>query len=145
MEDWFEREQLHRAAAAGDVPAVQALVGSGRPVNDFDELGKTPLHYAVLGEHFAVVEYLLRHGADINAHDERLIGGTPLGEAGGTCSLRMAQLLVESGADPTVRGWMQLNALDRAKQRRKSEGTGSAGQAVFEFLRAAARKTKPPR
>jgi ankyrin repeat protein len=145
MDDWFERERLHRAAEAGDVPAVQDLVGRGYPLNAFDELGKTPLHYAVLGEHFAVIDYLLRNGADLNAHDERMIGDTPLGEAASTCSLKMARLLVESGADPTVRGWMQLNAVDRAKQRRHSEGTGSEGQAVYEFLREASRTRKARR
>ena len=145
MDDWFERERLHRAAQAGDLLAVQELLDGGFPVTGFDELGKTPLHYAVLGEHFAVVDYLLRHGADINAQDERMIGNTPLSEAASTCSLRMAQLLVKSGADPTLRGWMQLNALDRAKQRRHSEGTGSEGQAVYELLCEAARKRKAKR
>jgi hypothetical protein len=98
-----------------------------------------------LREHFAVVDFLLRHGAEVNAHDERAIGDTPLGEAASTCSLRMARLLVGSGADPTLRGWMQLNALDRAKERRRSEGTGSEGQAVYEFLHEAVRKRKARR
>ena len=141
MNDWFERECLHRAAQAGDLTAVQDLFGREYPVNAFDELGKTPLHYAVEAEHLLVVDYLLRHGADINARDERVIGDTPLGEAASTCSLAMARL-VEAGADPTVRGWMQLNAVDRAKRRKKEEGIGGVGQAVFEFLREAARKRK---
>jgi ankyrin repeat protein len=145
MDDWFERERLHRAAEAGDLPAVEDLVGRGCPVNTFDQLGRTPLHYAVLREHFAVVDYLLRHGADINAHDERVIGNTPLGEAVSTCSLRMVRLLVDSGADPTLRGWMQLNALDRAKERRHREGTGSEGQAVYELLNRVVRERKTPR
>ncbi len=140
MENWFEQERLHRAAAAGDLPIVQKLLGDGSAVNAFDELGKTPLHYAVLGEHIAVVDWLLRHGADINAHDERAIGDTPLGEAAGTCSLGMARLLVAAGADPTVRGWMQRNAVDRARERKGREGIGSEGQAVFEMLREAVRK-----
>lgn len=142
MDDWFEQQRLHRAAEAGDLPAVQNLLGRGCPVNAFDELGRTPLHYAVRGEHFAVIDYLLRQGAEINAHDERVIGDTPLGEASSTCSLKMAQILVASGADPTVQGWMQLSALDRAAQRKRSEGTGSEGQAVYEFLQEAARKKK---
>lgn len=142
LEARFERERLHDAAEAGDLPAVQDSLGRSFPVNAFNELGLTPLHLAVRGEHFAVVEYLLRHGADVNAHDERVIGNTPLCDAADTCSLRMARLLVESGADPTVRGWMWLNAVDRAKQRRHSEGTGSVGQAVYEFLREAVRKRK---
>jgi hypothetical protein len=30
----------------------------------------------------------------------------------------MAKLLIDAGADPTIRGWMQMNALDRARQRK---------------------------
>jgi ankyrin repeat protein len=142
MEDWFEREQLHRAAQAGDLPAVEELLDREYPINAFDELGKTPLHYAVLAEHFPVVDYLLRRGTDINARDERVIGDTPLGEAASTCSLAMARRLVAAGADPTVRGWMQLNAVDRAKRRKKEEGIGGVGQAVYELLREAAGKRK---
>src|SRR5262249_54379975 len=142
VDDWFEREKLHRAAEAGDLTLARDLLDQGCPVNAFDDLGKTPLHYAVLGEHFAVVDTLLRSGAAVNATEERVIGGTPLGEAASTCSLRMAQLLVEAGADPIVPGWMQLTALDRAERRRHEEGTGSEGQAVFNVLQEVAQKRK---
>jgi ankyrin repeat protein len=142
VHDCFERERLHQAAEAGDLPVVENLVSHGCEINAFDELGKTPLHYAVLREHFAVIEYLLRHGADVNAHDERVIGNTPLGEAAGTCSVQLAQLLLNFGADPSLRGWMQLNALDRAKVRKRKEGTGSAGQAIYQLLEEAARTRK---
>jgi ankyrin repeat protein len=142
MDDWLEREQLHRAAAAGDLAAVAELVGRGFPINAFDELGKTPLHHAVLGEHFAVVDYLLRHGAGINAHDEGLIGNTPLAEAASSCSLKMARMLVEAGADPTIRGWMQLNAVDRAEVRKRNEGAGFEGHSIYQLLREVARKKK---
>ena len=138
----FEDTSLYDAAQDGDLGAVQELLDRGYPVNAFNEVERTPLHYAVLGEHFAVVEYLLRKGANINAHDEPRIGNTPLGEAASTCSLQMARLLVASGADPTVRGWMQLNALDRAETRKQSEGTGSVGQAVYDFLREVVQKRK---
>jgi ankyrin repeat protein len=140
MDDWMERGKLHDAAREGDLTAVRELLGRSYPVNAFDFLGKTPLHYAVLAEHFAVVDALLHAGADVNAHDERTIGDTPLGEAASTCSLRMARLLVEAGADPNIRGWMQLSALDRAERRRHEQGTGSEGQAVFDVLREAAQK-----
>jgi len=140
MDEWIEQMRLHHAAEAGDLAAVRDLLDRGWPVNAFDELGKTPLHYAVLGEHFAVVELLLRSGADVNAHDERVIGDTALGDAAGTCSLRMARLLIASGADPTIPGWMQNSALDRAKKRKQKKGTGSEGQAVYDLLRQAATK-----
>lgn len=145
MDDWIEPEPLHRAAEDGDLPAIQTLIESGCPINAFDEFGKTPLHYAILREDFAVVDYLLRHGSDINAHDERVIGNTPLLEAIGKCSLRMARLLIESGADPMIRGWMQRSALDRAKDRKKNDGAGSVGQALYDLLREAAKKSKKRR
>jgi ankyrin repeat protein len=138
-DDWCDPPRLHLAAEAGDLLAVQELLAYGCLVNAFDELGRTPLHFAVSGEQFAVVNYLLRHGANINARDEHVLGTSPLDEAASSCSLQMVRLLVGSGADPTMRGWMQINAVDRAKRRKESEGIGSVGQAVYEFLRDAAR------
>jgi hypothetical protein len=138
----FEGGSLHFDAQEGNLAAVQAFVDRGYLINFFDECGHTPLHYAVSGEHFTVVDFLLRKGADINARHEPSNGDTPLGGAASTCSLQMARLLVASGADPTVRGWMHVNALDRAKRRRHSEGTGSVGQAVYDFLREVVRKRK---
>lgn len=55
MGDWFENEQLHFAAQDGDLTRVIELVQDGSLLNTFDELGKTPLHYAVEGEHLAIV------------------------------------------------------------------------------------------
>lgn len=145
MDTWIEQERLHRAAESGDLELVGELLDRGYPVNAFDELGKTPLHHAVLGEHFAVVDLLLRRGANINANDERVIGNTPLAEAVDTCSLAMARRLVEAGADPMIPGWMQLNALHRAEQRKRRERTGSVGQAVYNLLRETARKRNTPK
>jgi ankyrin repeat protein len=50
-DDWFEAERLHRAAADGDVAQMESLVAAGSDINVFDELSRTPLHYAVEGEH----------------------------------------------------------------------------------------------
>ena len=134
---WFDREQLHFAASDGDLSRVRQLVADGFGVNAFDDLGRTPLHYAAERGHLAVVTFLLGNGADVNAHHEPTIGNTPLGDIAGECSLEMARLLVEAGADPTIRGWMQLNALDRAKARLQGEGP-----LVYAFLaEAASRRT----
>src|SRR6266849_1769765 len=46
FEDVLRREQLHFAAADGDVEKVTRLLNDGHQPNVFDELGKTPLHYA---------------------------------------------------------------------------------------------------
>ncbi len=117
-----EREELHFAAQEGDVARLRELLAQGYPIILFDELGRTALHYAAEKEHYDAAEFLIRSGADVNAHDERVIGETPLGQVAGSCSLRMARLLVDAGADPTIPGWMQLTALDRAKDRKRGDG-----------------------
>jgi ankyrin repeat protein len=128
---------LHRAAREGDLTRVQELLAARYSVNRFDELGKTPLHYAAAGEHFAVVDALLAAGADVNARDEKVIGETPLGECAASCSYEMAKRLVDAGADPTIPGWMMSTALDRAQGRKRAEG-----QRVLALLLSAARQRK---
>ncbi len=128
-------DPLHSAAQDGDLDLVKRLLAEGHDINAFDELGKTPLHYAVEGEQFDVARYLIEHGADVNAHHEPSIGNTPLGEVSGNCSLRIAKLLVDSGADPTIPGWMQLNALHRAEKRKRGDGP-----LVYELLVRASKK-----
>ena len=133
IQDWA----LHYAALEGDIATVLALLDQGWDPNVFDDTAFTPLHCAVEKEHIEVVSILLQRGAEINAHDDSQIGDTPLGHAAGHCSLAMAKLLVDAGADPTIRGWMQLCALDRAKSRKKPEG-----RQVFELLQNAAARFK---
>lgn len=132
MGSQFEDEQLHYLAQSGDLEGVRRLVASGHPVDAFDDLGKTPLHYAVESDHVDVAALLIEAGAEVNAHDESVIGNTPLGEVSATCSLQMAKLLVAAGADPQIRGWMQLSALDRARDRKRGDGP-----AVYALLAAA--------
>jgi ankyrin repeat protein len=133
----FQREQLHRAAGDGDLTRVRELLAAGYPVNRFNGLGKTPFHYAVAGEHFAAVEALLRAGANVNAHDERVIGDTPLGDCAESCSLEMAKRLIDAGADPTIPGWMMLTAVDRVRNRKRADG-----RQVLALLEAAAARRR---
>jgi ankyrin repeat protein len=130
-----ETEKLCAAAQAGDLAAVRTLVAQGCPLDSFDELGNTPLHYAAANERDDVAVFLLESGADVDAHDESVVGDTPLGAIAGRCSLRMAQILVGAGADPTIRGWMQLSALERARNRKRGEGP-----AVYALLLHEARR-----
>jgi ankyrin repeat protein len=136
--DPFHGERLHFAAQDGDLGQVRRLLSEGLDINAFDDLGKTPLHYAVEKERFEVAQYLIEHGADVNARHEPSAGNTPLAEIAGNCSLRIAKLLVDSGADPTIPGWMQLNALHRAEKRKRGDGPG-----VYELLVRASKKGRP--
>jgi uncharacterized protein len=133
--NWFEQEQLHFAAADGDLEMVKRLLQEGAAPNAFDDLGWTPLIHAAKRGHLDVVRCLLAAGAQVDARDAARAGNTALAEVAAECSLEMAKALVEAGADPSIAGWMQLTALDRAKKRQRGDGPK-----VYELLLAAAKK-----
>jgi ankyrin repeat protein len=136
LDESIEREKLHFAAGNGDAAMVKLLLAKGCDPNAFDELGHTPLHYAADGEHFEVVRLLFGSGARVNACDESKAGDTALGHVAQTCSLKMAQILVAAGADPTISGGMRINAIDRARGRKRDDGPK-----VFELLCRTAGRT----
>jgi hypothetical protein len=73
--------RLIEAAERGDLASVTAILrGQPQLINQRDESGATALHYAAFGGHRAVVQELVRQGADINATDSRF-GATPAGWA----------------------------------------------------------------
>lgn len=126
-DDWFERERLHRAAADGDQEELRRLVAAGdHGLNAFDELGRTPLHYAVEGEHYRAAEWLIQQGANVNAHDEATIGEAPLSLAVRRDYPQMVELLLAHGADPDITGWMGNTARMRAQRRKDEDGKAIA-------------------
>ena len=136
MTDLPENEELHIAASAGSLEEVRRLIKLGCNVNALDQdLHLTPLHYAVKGGNLDVASLLIDSGADVNANYEPEIGETPLGEIASNCTYDVAKLLVDAGANPTIKGWMQLSAIDRAGKRKKDEGIR-----VYNLLLSTARK-----
>jgi ankyrin repeat protein len=121
-DEWFAHERLHFAAQDGDLSLIKHLFAEGSNINAFDSLGMTALHWAAKKEHLELAAYLIEAGADVNARHELGICNTALGEIAGNCSFEMTRLLVDSGADPSIRGWMQLTALDRAERRKRDDG-----------------------
>ena len=58
---------LHEAAAKGDVPEIEKLVGEGEKLNIQDSKSRTPLHVAVYLKQQAAARTLLKLGANPNA------------------------------------------------------------------------------
>jgi ankyrin repeat protein len=135
LEERFELGRLHQAAEDGDVDEIRRLLQTEHRqlLNVFDELSLTPLMRAAMNGHVLAVKMLLAAGADVNAHDDRRVGNTVINEVAGDGSFEMIEVLLEAGADPTIRGWMDLNALDRARNRVRSP-------AIYAMLEDAAKK-----
>jgi ankyrin repeat protein len=57
--------ELYDAALAGNVEAVQTLLGSGAKIDEQGELG-TPLHVAALRGDLAIAEILIAKGGTVN-------------------------------------------------------------------------------
>ena len=125
---------LHRAALAGDVAAVRALVAQGEDVNAADASGATALHWAARGGHPegphqcrgeaghrpAVIAALLDLGANPNLQDRRprgfgrSSGWTPVFVALHHEQFASAAVLLERGTDPNVRSDQGLSVMEIA-------------------------------
>jgi ankyrin repeat protein len=72
---------LVEAVTQGDLDRVTTILNTDDLlINERDESGATPLHYAALHGHRHVVRLLLARGAEINSPDSRF-GATPTGWA----------------------------------------------------------------
>ena len=120
--DWFAREQLHRAVRDGDVREMRRLLDAGFSPQLFDDLSRTPLHYAVEGEHYRAAALLLDADVPVNLHEADKIGETPLSLAVQGDYVEMVALLLRHGADPDIPGWMGLTARLRAHKRKDQVG-----------------------
>jgi hypothetical protein len=87
---------LLSAAASGDTAQMTDLLDKGAPVNERDELGRTPLMLAVMQRKLEIVRLLLDRGADPNVADSA--GRTPLQRAKQGNQREIAALLERAGA-----------------------------------------------
>jgi len=66
----FGDNALHTVCSWGDVESATMLIDAGIDIDQFGDRGYTPLHAACVAGHFAVVELLVRKGADLFAQSK---------------------------------------------------------------------------
>jgi ankyrin repeat protein len=106
-----DESPLMLAALKGELALCQALIKRGGQVN---KPGWAPLHYASTGGHLEVMRLLLDAYAYIDAASPN--GTTPLMMAAQYGSDAALKLLIEEGADPTIKNDLGLTALDFANR-----------------------------
>lgn len=157
-------EELRRAAGAGDLARVDALLAAGVPVDAPARYGQTPLYFAAENGHLAVAKRLVERGANVNVQD-RFFGASVLGMALGGGHSELARFLLAHGAEDAAsalgaaiegndlelaRAALStglLEPLDLAAARRQVEQVeGGAGAPLRELLATATAKPRqrPP-
>ena len=127
-----QRDILHYAVQFGNSSIVSELLNSNwiNEINEFDDVSFTPLIWAARNNHKETVKLLLEAGANINGYDSARIGNTVLREVVGESDTELVKLLLSYGADPSIRGWMQMNALDKAMERYKNSSTAESEKII---------------
>lgn len=90
-------EEIHVAAANGDIAALVRMINLGGDKDARDESGATPLHWAAARAQLEAVRLLVGLGVKINTANE--VGYTPLMVAARHGFTAVAELLLEHGAD----------------------------------------------
>jgi len=120
-----DESPLMLAALAGDLATCQKLIAKDADVN---KTGWAPLHYAATNGHVAVMQLLLDENAYIDAESPNKT--TPLMMAASYGSTEAVKLLLEAGADPTLKNEKNLSALDFAQKASRPDAIELIGAAV---------------
>jgi len=111
-----DENALMMAALRGHADLVNALIEHHAQVN---KTGWTPLHYAATGGHVDIIRSLLEASAYIDAESPN--GTTPLMMAGQYANASAVKVLLEAGADPTIKNQLGLSALDFARNAERAD------------------------
>ena len=117
-----DESPLMLAALHGLLAECQGLIERGADVN---KPGWAPLHYAATNGHLAVMQLLIEENAYLDAESPN--GSTPLMMAAHYGTPSAVKLLLESGADPTLKNNLGLSAIDFAHQANRLESAAIIG------------------
>lgn len=130
-----DESPLMIAALRGHVGAVRALIARDADVN---KTGWTPLHYAATGtqpQQPEIIALLLENHAYVDAESPN--GTTPLMMAAHYGTRESVQLLLQEGADPSLKNRLGLTAADFALRASRKD--------IADLIAGAARKRQPNR
>lgn len=122
-----DESALMLAALDGNLDLCKVLLEMDADVN---KPGWTPLHYAATNSHIDVIRLLLDNFAYIDAASPN--GTTPLMMAAMYGNSSAVKLLLEAGADPTIKNALGLTAIDFAQQVKRAE----SADIIAAFVRA---------
>ena len=99
----FDKTVLHIATDRDLLEAAKWLINEGADLGAKDTLGWTPLHYVAYGvwDNVDAARLLISHGAKVDAKNGQ--GSTPLHAAASRNKLKVAQLLIDNGADKNIK------------------------------------------
>jgi ankyrin repeat protein len=113
------------AALRGHTELVRKLIARDADVN---KTGWTPLHYAATSGHLQIMALLLEHHAYIDAESPNKT--TPLMMAAYYATPEAVKLLLDEGADASLRNELGLTALDFAQKGGRKDAAALIAAAV---------------
>ncbi len=126
------------AALHGDLETVKVLIQKGAEVN---REGWSPLHYAASSGHTQVIKFLLENHAYIDAASPGNV--TPLMLTARHTHTSASRLLVEEGADPSLKSDQGLTAADYWKRAKDPLEEAWMRQKAEEFVKKYGTKEAP--
>ena len=123
---WGKTTFLHIASRHGLLSIIEAMIRSGEAfdVNSKDEGGQTALFWAARKGKEAVIQLLIKQGAEVDLKDNE--GRTPLSWAAQMGHKATVQLLIEQGAE--------VDSKDNEGQTPLSWAVGFGKEAIVQFL-----------